>query len=67
MRRALENTCLPLKEGSPDAILTHGRGLLQVSLDSSGNDNELTKVLYDLRALHAEVNVNRLMTCKNSY
>ena len=31
VRRALENTCLPLKEGSPDAVLTHGRGLLQVS------------------------------------
>lgn len=30
IRRAVENTCLPVKEGSPDSVLTHGRGLLQV-------------------------------------
>lgn len=30
-RRGVENTCLPVAEGSADSVLTHGRGLLQVS------------------------------------
>ena len=29
-RRAVENTCLPVAPGSPDGVLTYGRGLLQV-------------------------------------
>lgn len=30
LRRALENTATPLGNGAPDAVLTYGRGLLQV-------------------------------------
>lgn len=30
VRRALENTCLPLGGDAPDAVLTYGRGLMQV-------------------------------------
>lgn len=30
VRRAVENTCLPLGGDAPDAVLTYGRGLLQV-------------------------------------
>ncbi len=30
LRRALENTAAPLGNGAPDAVLTYGRGLLQV-------------------------------------
>ncbi len=30
IRRAVENTALPVAEGSPDSALTYGRGLLQV-------------------------------------
>lgn len=30
VRRALENTCTPLGGGAPDAVLTYGRGLIQV-------------------------------------
>ncbi|PRW39066.1 Tripeptidyl-peptidase 2 isoform A [Chlorella sorokiniana] len=30
IRRAVENTCLPVAERSPDGVLTYGRGLLQV-------------------------------------
>lgn len=36
-RRAVENTCLPVKEGSPDSVLTHGRGLLQASRHGGGH------------------------------
>lgn len=32
VRRAVENTCLPLGGDSPDAVLTYGRGLLQVCI-----------------------------------
>lgn len=31
VRRAVEATCMPLGGSSPDAVLTYGRGLLQVS------------------------------------
>jgi tripeptidyl-peptidase-2 len=30
VRRAVEATCQPLGGSSPDAVLTYGRGLLQV-------------------------------------
>ena len=30
VRRALEHTCIPLGGSSPDAVLTYGRGLMQV-------------------------------------
>ncbi|KAG2491863.1 hypothetical protein HYH03_009817 [Edaphochlamys debaryana] len=30
LRRALENTALPLGGGAPDAVLTYGRGLIQI-------------------------------------
>jgi tripeptidyl-peptidase-2 len=30
LRQALENSCLPLGGDVPDAVLTYGRGLLQV-------------------------------------
>lgn len=30
IRRAVENTCMPVGDGSPDSVLTYGRGLLQV-------------------------------------
>ncbi|GAX82749.1 hypothetical protein CEUSTIGMA_g10175.t1 [Chlamydomonas eustigma] len=30
LRRALEATCLPLGGGAPDAVLTYGRGLIQI-------------------------------------
>ena len=30
LRRAIEATCLPLGGGAPDAVLTYGRGLIQV-------------------------------------
>lgn len=30
LRRALENTATPLGGGAPDAVLTYGRGLIQV-------------------------------------
>jgi hypothetical protein len=30
VRRAVEATCMPLGGSSPDAVLTYGRGLLQV-------------------------------------
>lgn len=30
VRRAVEATCSPLGGGAPDAVLTYGRGLLQV-------------------------------------
>jgi tripeptidyl-peptidase-2 len=32
VRRAVEATCQPLGGSSPDAVLTYGRGLLQVSV-----------------------------------
>lgn len=32
VRRAVENTCTPLGGDSPDAVLTYGRGLLQVCI-----------------------------------
>lgn len=32
VRRAVEATCKPLGGESPDAVLTYGRGLLQVGL-----------------------------------
>lgn len=31
VRRAVENTCMPLGGASPDAVLTYGRGMLQVN------------------------------------
>ena len=31
VRRAIEATCLPLGGAAPDAVLTYGRGLIQVS------------------------------------
>ena len=30
LRRAIEATCLPLGGDAPDAVLTYGRGLIQV-------------------------------------
>jgi tripeptidyl-peptidase-2 len=30
VRRAVENTCQAVAEGDPEAVLTYGRGLLQV-------------------------------------
>ena len=34
VRRALENTCQVLGDDSADAVLTYGRGLLQVKADT---------------------------------
>ena len=31
LRRAVENSCLPVGERMPNGVLTYGRGLLQVS------------------------------------
>eukprot|EP00798_Chlamydomonas_sp_ICE-L_P009787 gene9786-7671_t len=41
VRRAVENTCMPLGGASPDAVLTYGRGLIQIDeafkyLENSG-------------------------------
>jgi hypothetical protein len=36
VRRAVENTCLPVAAGEPDALLTYGRGLLQVRRSRGG-------------------------------
>lgn len=36
VRRALENTCVPLGGDAPDAVLTYGRGLIQVRCRCAG-------------------------------
>ncbi|CAL8469996.1 g9538 [Coccomyxa elongata] len=54
VRRALENTCLPLGGDAPDAVLTYGRGLLQVDkaveyFEKATALDERDEVLYEVR------------------
>lgn len=67
VRRALENTALPLGGSAPDAVLTYGRGLIQVGLATFEAAsicalypaNLRYRALYDREGLHRLLRIVR--------